>query len=81
MLYIGETRRPLSTTFGEHRCAVIGNDANQPVVRHFNTPNHSASDMSAPILKATIATKDMKCASFPNLVLYLALINERFSYV
>jgi hypothetical protein len=37
MLYIGETGRSLSTRFVEHRRAVIGNDANQPVARHFNS--------------------------------------------
>ena len=31
MLYIGETGRCLRTRFGEHRCAVTSNDANQPV--------------------------------------------------
>ena len=45
MLYIEETGRHLRTRFGEHRHAVIGNDANQPVARHFNTGNHSVSDM------------------------------------
>jgi hypothetical protein len=45
MLYIGETGRCLRTRFGEHRRAVIGNDANQPVARHFNNGNHSVSDM------------------------------------
>jgi hypothetical protein len=45
MLYIGETGRCLRTRFGEHRRAVIGNDANQPVVRHFNNGNHSVSYM------------------------------------
>ena len=45
MLYIGETGRCLRTRFGEHWRAVIGNDANQPVARHFNDGNHSVSDM------------------------------------
>jgi hypothetical protein len=36
MLYIGETGRCLRTRFGEHQRAVIGNDANKPVARHFN---------------------------------------------
>ena len=36
MIYIRETGRPLRTRFGEHRRAVIGNDANKPVARHFN---------------------------------------------
>jgi hypothetical protein len=41
MLYIGETGRCLRTRFGDHRRAVIGNDADQPVARHFNNGNHS----------------------------------------
>ena len=45
MLYIGETGRCLRTRFGEYRRAVFGNDANQPVARHFNNGNHSVSDM------------------------------------
>ena len=45
MLYSGETGRPLRTRIGEHRRAVIGNDANQSVPRHFNTSIHSVSDI------------------------------------
>jgi hypothetical protein len=81
MLYIRETGRPSRTRFGEHRRAVIGNDANQPVARHFTTGNYSASDMEiraiCPILVATIAAKDTKCLSFPNLALSttMALMN------
>jgi hypothetical protein len=33
----------LRTRFGEHRRAVIGNDANQPVF--FKSRNHSVSDI------------------------------------
>ena len=35
----------LRTRFGEHRCAVTSNDANQPVARHFNNGSHCVSDM------------------------------------
>ncbi len=45
MLYIGETGRCLRTRFGEHRRAVKGSDAGQPVARHFNLGNHSVSEM------------------------------------
>ena len=70
MLYIGETGRQLRTRFGEHRRAVSANDANQPVARHFNSGSHCISDMiirALPFLVATIAAKDRKCVSFPNL--------------
>ena len=45
MHYTGEIGTPLRTKFGEHRRAVNGNDADQPVARHYNTSNHSVSDM------------------------------------
>jgi hypothetical protein len=45
MLYIGKTGRFLRTRFGEHWHAVIGSEANQPVARHFNSSNHSVSDI------------------------------------
>jgi hypothetical protein len=59
------------------------NDANQSAARYFNTGNHSVSDMEiwalycVPFLEARIAAKDMKCTSFPNLVLStpVALMN------
>jgi hypothetical protein len=59
MFYIGETERYLRTRFGEHRHAVIGNDANQPVARHFNTGNTVfliwKFELSVPFLVAMIA--------------------------
>ena len=74
MLYIGKTGRPLRTRFGEHRRVVCANDASQPVARHFNSGSHVVSDTKiralVAFLAATIAAKDMKCASFPNLELY-----------
>ncbi len=65
--------KQLRTRFGEHRRAVSANDANQPDARHFNSGHHYISDMkirahgSVPFLVATIAAKDRKCVSFPNL--------------
>ena len=77
MLYIGETGRQLRTRLGEHRCVVSANDANQPVARHFNSGSHCISDRkfepSVPFLVATIAAKDRKCISFPNLDSYTPL--------
>ena len=52
MLYKGETGRLLSTRFGAHRRAVIGNDTNQPVTTYLNSGNHSFSDMKIRILVA-----------------------------
>jgi hypothetical protein len=81
MLYIGEIGRSLRTKFGEHRRAAIGNDANLPVAKHFNSGLNSVSDIeimpSVQFLEDRIATKDMKCISFPNMELStpMALMN------
>jgi hypothetical protein len=76
--YIGETGRPLRTWFGKHRRAVIGNDANQPVARHFSTRNHGVSNMEiralCPISGSNDTAKDMKCPSFPNLALSTPMV-------
>ncbi len=52
--------------------------ANQPVARHFNSGSHCISDMKiralCPFLVATIAAKDRKCVSFPNLEPYTPLL-------
>ena len=44
-LYIGETGRRLSDRFAEHLRSVRNNDVDKPVARHFNTVNHSISDI------------------------------------
>jgi UDP-N-acetyl-D-mannosaminuronate dehydrogenase len=79
---IGKTGRFLRTRFGEHRRAVIGNDANQSVVRYFSSGNHSISDMKiltlCPISVSTIAA--MRPISKLGTV-HPYGINERFSYV
>ena len=43
MLYIGETGRPLGDRFREHLRDVEkdGNNASEPIARHFYLPNHS----------------------------------------
>jgi hypothetical protein len=73
MLYIGETVRSSRTMFGEHRRAIIGNDANQPVTRHSNSGNHGVSDMKiralSPISGSNDSRKNIKCIPFPNLAL------------
>ena len=86
MLYIGETGRCLRTRFGEHRCAVIGNDANQPVARHFNDGNHSVSDILIRALCPISGSNDSRKRHEMRLISKLGTvhpsgINERFSYV
>ena len=46
------------TRFGEHRRAVISNNSNQPVARHFNSGNHSVSDMEIRVLCPISGSKD-----------------------
>jgi hypothetical protein len=82
MLYIRETGRPLRTRFHEHRRAVIGNKAKQPVARHFNSGNHSVSDMKIQALCPISGSNDKPI----HLICKLGTarpygINERFSYV
>jgi hypothetical protein len=87
MLYIGETGlRCLRTRFGEHRRAVIGNDANQPVSRHFNNGNHSVSDMVIRALCPISGSNDSRKRHEMRLISKLGNvhpsgINERFSYI
>ena len=83
MLYIGETGRCLRTRFGEHRRAVIGNDANQPVARRFNNGNHSVSDMVIRALCPISGSNDSRKRHGMRLISKLGTvhpsgINERF---
>jgi hypothetical protein len=61
LLYIGKIERSLKIRFGEHRRAVIGNDANQPIARYlilaFTVFQLSKFEPSVPFLEATIDTK------------------------
>jgi hypothetical protein len=87
MLYIGETGRCLRTTrFDEHRRAVIGNDANQPVARHLNNGNHSVSDMVIRALCPISGSNDSRkrhemCLISKLGTVHTSAINERFSFV
>ena len=82
MLYFGETGRCLRTRFGEHRRAVIGNDANQPVARNFNNGNHSVSDMVIRALYPISGSNRHEMRLIFKLgTVHPSGINERFSYV
>jgi hypothetical protein len=76
------------TRYGEHRRAVIGNDASQPVARHFNNGNHSVSDMVIRALCPISGSNanDIRKRHEMRLISKLGTvhpsgINERFSYV
>ena len=60
----------LGTCLGEHRRAVIANDASQPVARHFNSVLDMKMRALCPISGNKDSRKDMKCVSFPNFELY-----------
>jgi hypothetical protein len=45
LLYIGKIERSWKIRFGQHQRAVIGNDANQPIARYFDTGIHRVSDI------------------------------------
>ena len=84
LLYIGETGRCLRTRFGEHRCSVTSNDANQPVARHFNNGSHCVSDMKIRALCPISGSNDSCRIHEMHLISKLGTvhplgINERFS--
>jgi hypothetical protein len=85
-LHWGNWKMLLRTRFGEHRCAVIGNDANLPVARHFNNGNHSVSEMVIRALCPTSGSNDSRKRHEMRLISKLGTvhpsgINERFSFI
>ena len=45
---------------GIDRCAVIGNDANQPVAKHLNSSNHSVSNIKIQAVCPISESKDSR---------------------
>ena len=43
--YIGKTKRELKVRICEHKCAIRNQDEKSSVARHFNSANHSISDL------------------------------------
>jgi hypothetical protein len=80
MPYIGETGRCLRTRFGEHRRAVIGNAANQPVARHFNNGNHSVSNMVIRALRPISGSNDSRKRHEMRFILFLTLFPLAFYF-
>ena len=86
MLYIGETGRQLRTRFGEYRRAVSANDANQPVVRHFNSGSHCISDIKIRALCPISGSNNSRKRQEMRLISRLGTvhplgINKRFSFI
>ena len=84
MLYTGETGR--WTRFGEHCRTVTSNDANQPVVRHFNNGSHCVSDMKIRTLCPISGSNDSRKRHKMHLISKLGTVhpigfNECFSYI
>ena len=78
MLYIGEIARSLRTKFGEHPRAAIGNDANLPVAKHFNTGIDSVSDIQI----VPISFRNMELSprmALMNIILSKADIDSTFN--
>eukprot|EP00061_Rhincodon_typus_P001342 g14512.t1 len=46
LLYIGESKRRLGDHFAEHLHSVRTKQLHLPVANHFNSPSHSADNMS-----------------------------------
>ena len=87
-LYIGETGRRLSDKFSEHFRSVRNSMmlTSLHVVRHFNTANHSISDIKvceiSPYPVVMIAVKDRKNVSFLKIgTIHPHGLNERFSFI
>ncbi len=84
--FTGETGRQLRTSikFGERRRAVSANDANQPVVRHFNSGSHCISDMKIRALCSISGSNDGRKKQEMRLICKLGTVhqgNERFSFI
>lgn len=45
LYYVGKTKRELKTRICEHKCSIRNHDDKSSVARHFNSHNHSLSDL------------------------------------
>ena len=45
LYYVGKTKRELKTRICEHKCSIRNHDDKSSVARHFNSLNHSLSDL------------------------------------
>ena len=82
-LYIGETGQRLSNRFAKHLCSVRNNDVDKPLAWHFNTANHSISDMKICAISPISGGNDRKSVSFSKLEQFIpkGSIKKRFSFM
>ena len=82
----GETGRRLSDRFAEHLRSVRNNDVDKPVARHFETVNHSISDIKVcAILPISGGNNNRKRQEkrliFKIWTIHPHRLNERFSFI
>ena len=85
LLNIGETGRHLSDRFVEHLRSVSNGDVDKPVTRHFNTADHSYSDMKVCTISQIFRGNNNRKRQEMRLIfkigtIYLHGLNERFCF-
>ena len=58
MLYIGETKTPISVRFSDHIRSIRSNATNKPVAVHFNQANHTVDDVQITAILSTSGNQD-----------------------
>ena len=80
----GEMGRCLSNRFAEHLRSVRNNDVDKPVAQHFNTINHSISDIKVCAISSISAggRKRRKKRLISKIgTIHLHRLNQRFSFI
>ena len=85
-VYIGENGRRLSDRFAEHLRSARNNDADKPVARHFNSSNHSPTDMKVCAILPISGGHDNRKRQEKRIIFKLGTVqpnglNERFSFI
>ena len=85
-LYIGKTGRYLSDRFAEHLPSVRNNDVDKSVTRHFNSTNHSISDMKVFAISSIFVGNNSRKRQERRLVFNLGTthpfgLNQHFSII
>ena len=80
-----ETGRRLSDRFAEHLRSVRNGDVDKPVARHFNSTNHSLSDMKICAISQIFGGNNSHKRQEKRLIFKIETIhphglNERFSF-
>ena len=85
-LHIGETGRRLSDRFAEHLRSVRNKDVDKPVAQHFNSANHSISDMKVCAISSSSGGNDSRKRQERRFIFKLGIthphgLNEHFSLI